>query len=63
MTQKAGLTLTAGLECALNATHHPVFIAGVKNLHRQIQQGIPMSDALKKNTTFSFAMSAIYYGW
>ncbi|AYA40885.1 protein transport protein HofC [Xenorhabdus nematophila] len=52
MTQKAGLTLTAGLECALNATHHPVFIAGVKNLHRQIQQGIPMSDALKKTPHF-----------
>ncbi|PHM61603.1 protein transport protein HofC [Xenorhabdus ishibashii] len=52
MTQKAGLTLMAGLECALSATQHPVFIAGVKNLHRQIQQGIPMSDALKQTTYF-----------
>ncbi|CBJ82579.1 component in type IV pilin biogenesis,transmembrane protein [Xenorhabdus bovienii str. Jollieti] len=52
MTQKAGLTLTTGLECALNATHHPVFMAGIKNLYRQIQQGIPMSDALKKEMYF-----------
>ncbi|KLU16412.1 MULTISPECIES: protein transport protein HofC [Xenorhabdus] len=52
MTQKAGLTLMAGLECALIATQHPVFIAGVKNLHRQIQQGIPMSDALKQTAYF-----------
>ncbi|OTA21810.1 type IV pilin biogenesis protein [Xenorhabdus beddingii] len=52
MTQKAGLTLTTGLECALNATHHPVFITGVQYLHRQIQQGIPMSDALKKAKYF-----------
>ncbi|MDE9590615.1 type IV pilin biosynthesis protein, partial [Xenorhabdus bovienii] len=43
MTQKAGLTLTTGLECAINATRHPIFIAGVKSLHKQIQQGIPMS--------------------
>ncbi|MDX7991674.1 protein transport protein HofC [Xenorhabdus littoralis] len=52
MTQKAGLTLTMGLECAVNATHHPAFIAGVKSLHRQIQQGIPMSEALKKADYF-----------
>ncbi|WP_340615434.1 protein transport protein HofC [Xenorhabdus entomophaga] len=52
MTQKAGLTLTTGLECALNATHHPVFITGIKYLHRQIQQGVPMSDALKKAKYF-----------
>ncbi|MBD2793766.1 protein transport protein HofC [Xenorhabdus szentirmaii] len=54
MTQKAGLTLTMGLECALNATHHPIFIKGVSSLHRQIQQGIPMSEALKKATCFPF---------
>ncbi|WP_237385644.1 protein transport protein HofC [Xenorhabdus sp. Sc-CR9] len=52
MTQKAGLTLTTGLECAINATRHPIFIAGVKSLHKQIQQGIPMSDALKKAAFF-----------
>ncbi|AOM41070.1 protein transport protein HofC [Xenorhabdus hominickii] len=52
MTQKAGLTLTTGLECALNATHHPIFIAGIKNLHKKIQTGIPMSDALKKAAYF-----------
>ncbi|WP_446470729.1 protein transport protein HofC [Xenorhabdus stockiae] len=52
MTQKAGLTLTIGLECAMNATHHPLFIAGIKNLHRKIQQGVPMSHALKKEYCF-----------
>ncbi|WP_416776612.1 protein transport protein HofC [Xenorhabdus budapestensis] len=52
MTQKAGLTLTSGLECALNATHHPLFITGIKSLHRQIQQGIPMSSALKREDCF-----------
>ncbi|SFN77732.1 protein transport protein HofC [Xenorhabdus japonica] len=52
MTQKAGLTLMTGLECALSATQHPIFIAGVKSLYRQIQQGIPMSDALKQTPHF-----------
>ncbi|CDG20350.1 Component in type IV pilin biogenesis, transmembrane protein [Xenorhabdus poinarii G6] len=52
MTQKAGLTLMAGLECALSATQHPLFIAGVKNLHKQIQQGISISDALKQTPHF-----------
>ncbi|OTA17128.1 type IV pilus biogenesis protein PilC [Xenorhabdus vietnamensis] len=52
MTQKAGLTLMTGLECALNATQHPIFIAGVKSLYRQIQQGIPISDALKQTPHF-----------
>ncbi|MDC9580978.1 protein transport protein HofC [Xenorhabdus sp. PR6a] len=52
MTQKAGLTLMTGLECALNATQHPVFIAGVKSLHKQIQQGISMSEALKQTAYF-----------
>jgi protein transport protein HofC len=52
MTQKAGLTLTAGLECAVDATSHSLFITGIKNIHRQIQQGIPMSDALSKEDYF-----------
>ncbi|PHM31131.1 protein transport protein HofC [Xenorhabdus innexi] len=52
MTQKSGLTLTIGLECALNATHHPLFMAGIKSLNRQIQQGVSMSNALKKESCF-----------
>ncbi|MDX7986584.1 protein transport protein HofC [Xenorhabdus sp. 12] len=52
MTQKAGLPLTTGLKCALSATNHPAFMTGIKMLHTELQQGIPMSDTLKKVACF-----------
>ncbi|WP_036770964.1 protein transport protein HofC [Photorhabdus australis] len=52
MTQKAGLTLTAGLNSAIASINHPVFLKATKFLHAQINQGIPMSEALKQQSCF-----------
>ncbi|KAA1194977.1 protein transport protein HofC [Photorhabdus heterorhabditis] len=52
MTQKAGLTLTAGLDSAIASINHPVFLKATKFLRTQINQGIPMSEALKQQPCF-----------
>ncbi|MQL47832.1 protein transport protein HofC [Photorhabdus khanii] len=52
MTQKAGLTLTAGLDSAIASINHPVFLKATKFLRVQINQGIPMSETLKQQSCF-----------
>ncbi|ERT13261.1 protein transport protein HofC [Photorhabdus temperata] len=52
MTQKAGLTLTAGLDSVIASINHPVFLKATKFLRVQINQGIPMSETLKQQSCF-----------
>ncbi len=63
MTQQAGLTLIAGLDAAALSVSNSVYRHEIRNISRQISQGVPLHSTLMGNPLFPpLCQQLIYAG-